>query len=470
MTSQFVTNPHVTNPHDHTRNIGTNGMTSALKYGWRAALAAVLFAFGLQPASAQISIDVTQGLTAPMPIAFIRFVGQEPASDKVGREMADVAIADLERSGLFRSIDEAAFLQTPEAAASSPRFPDWRQINAQALVTGRIANQPDGRIRVEFRLWDVLGESQMVGQAYVTERENWRRVSHLVADAIYKRLTGEEGYFDTRIVYIAESGRPDQRVKRLAIMDQDGANHTYLTDGRDLVLMPRFSPSRQEIAYLSYADGSPRVRILNVDTKQQETLGPIEGMTFAPRFSPDGDQLLYSTEQRGNSDIYTMDLRSRKSRRLTDHPSIDTSPSYSPDQSEIVFESDRGGTQQLYVMSANGGNVRRISFGEGRYAAPVWSPRGDLIAFTKLANGEFQTGVMRTDGSGEKILSTSYLEEGPTWAPNGRILMFYRQAPMDSRGRGGRTRLAMVDIAGGPIQDVPTPGDASDPAWSPLAP
>ena len=419
---------------------------------------------------AELKIVVDSGITEPLPIAFTRFVGKSDAATKLGGDIAEVATADLESSGLFRAIDPKAFIQSAEAAVIAPRFPDWRQINAQALVTGSVTEEADGRIRVEFRLWDVLGEEQMVGQAYVTQRENWRRVSHLVADAVYKRMTSDSGYFDTRIVYVAESGPADKRIKRLAIMDQDGANHSYLSDGGSLVLTPRFSPSRQEITYMSYAGGVPQIRILNVDTNQQETLSPVNGMTFAPRYSPDGDKLLLSAESRGNSDIFTLDLRSRKQRRLTDHPAIDTSPSFSPDQSEIVFNSDRGGSQQIYVMGANGGNVRRISFGEGRYATPVWSPRGDLIAFTKLQGGKFSIGVMHADGSDEKILSTSFLEESPTWAPNGRVLMFYRQAPRDRRGRGGRSRLYIIDVAGGDVREVKTPGDASDPAWSPLAP
>ncbi len=423
-----------------------------------------------RPASAELSIDVTQGVVEPMPIAFTPRIAEKGAGAKVGGDIAAVAIADLESSGLFRGIDPKAFIQTPEAAAIAPRFPDWRQINAQALVTGTVAREADGRLRVEFRLWDVLGESQLVGQAYVTQSENWRRISHLIADAVYKRLTGEAGYFDTRIVYIAESGPQDRRIKRLAIMDQDGANHEYLSRGDELVLTPRFSPSRQEITYLSYAGGKPQVRILNVDTDQQETLGPVEGMTFAPRFSPDGDRLLFSAENRGNSEVYSLDLRTRTRTRLTNHPAIDTSPSYSPDQRQVVFNSDRGGSQQIYVMGADGRDVRRISFGEGNYATPVWSPRGDLIVFTRMLNGEFSIGVMRPDGSNERLLSTSYLEEGPTWAPNGRVLMFYRQTPTDQRGRGGSSRLYAVDVAGGPVRLIKTPGDASDPAWSPLAP
>lgn len=425
---------------------------------------------GIAPAQAELRIDVTRGVVEPLPIAFAPLVPKDGGDGARGQEIANVAIADLESSGLFRAIQSGAFIQTPEAAALAPRFPDWRQINAQALVAGTVSEEADGRLRVEFRLWDVLGEVQLVGQAFVTQPENWRRVAHLMADAVYKRLTGEAGYFDTRIVYIAESGPADKRIKRLAIMDQDGANHQFLTRGGDLVLTPRFSPSRQEITYLSYASGQPKVRVLNVDTDQQETLGPIPGMTFAPRFTPDGDRLLFSAENRGNSDVYVLDLRTRKRTRLTNHPAIDTSPSASPDQREIVFNSDRGGSQQLYVMAADGGDVRRISFGKGNYSTPVWSPRGDLIAFTRFTGGEFSIGVMRPDGSEERILSSSYLEEGPTWAPNGRVLMYYRQTPTDRRGRGGSSRLYAIDIAGGQPRLVKTPGDASDPAWSPLSP
>ncbi|MEK9826828.1 MAG: Tol-Pal system beta propeller repeat protein TolB [Rhodospirillales bacterium] len=422
------------------------------------------------PAQSQLRISVEDGLREPLPIAFAPFIAKSGASAGMGQNLADVAIADLESSRLFRAIDPAAFIQTPAAAAIAPRFSDWRQINAQALITGTVGGEPDGRIRVEFRLWDVLGESQLVGQAYVTQKENWRRVSHLVADTIYKWLTGEKGYFDTRVVYVAESGAADRKIKRLAIMDQDGANHSYLTSGRNLVLTPRFSPSRQEITYMSYAGRRPRVRILNVDTNQDETLGPIDGMTFAPRFSPDGEKLLFSAEQRGNSDVFVLDLRSRKRVRLTNHPAIDTSPSFSPNQREVVFNSDRGGSPQLYVMASDGANARRISFGGGRYATPVWSPRGDLIAFTKIEGGRFGIGVMRSDGSNERMLSQSYFEESPTWAPNGRVIMFFRRTPTDRQGRGGKSRLFIVDVAGGEPREIKTPGDASDPAWSPLSP
>lgn len=430
---------------------------------------ALVLAVSPSVARAELRIDITRGQVEPIPIAITPFLGSDPGTSDVGRDIADVVSADLARSGLFRPIDRRAFIQGAEALEEAPRFPDWRAINAQALVNGSVERQPDGRLQAKFRLWDVFAEQQMTGLAYFTQPANWRRVAHIIADAIYKRLTGEQGYFDSRIVYVAESGPAQRRVKRLAIMDQDGANHQYLTDGSYLVLTPRFSPTLQEITYLAYDSGGPRVHVLNIDTKQREVLGRFPGMTFAPRFSPDGQSVILTMSRDGNSDIHTMDLRTRAVRRLTDHPGIDTSPSYSPDGRQIVFNSDRGGSQQLYVMNANGGDVRRISYGDGRYATPVWSPRGDLIAFTKLLQGRFAIGVMRPDGSGERILSESYHEEGPTWAPNGRVLMFFKQSPSDSRGIS-RSSLHSIDVTGANLREVPTPEGASDPAWSPLSP
>ena len=377
--------------------------------------------------------------------------------------------ANLERSGLFRPIDQGAYIQSAADMQVQPRFVDWRQINAQALVTGRVEHEADGRIRVEFRLWDVFAEEQMTGFVYRTTPANWRRIAHIISDAIYKRLTGETGYFDTRIVYISESGPANRRIKRLAIMDQDGSNHRFLTQGRELVLTPRFSPTRQEITYLSYYQDKPRVYVYNIDTGQQEVLGEFPGMTFAPRFSPDGNKVIMSLAREGNSEVYTMDLRTRAVRRLTSHPAIDTSPCFSPDGERIVFNSDRGGSQQIYVMDAEGRKAQRVSFGRGRYATPVWSPRSDLLAFTKIQGGRFYIGVMRPDGSGERLLAEGFLVEGPTWAPNGRMLMFFRQ----NKGSGadsGAIKLYSIDLTGYNEREVVTPIDASDPAWSPLIP
>ncbi len=428
------------------------------------------------PAQAALEIDITQGNVDPLPIAIPDLFGVRDAATsqygdtgRIGADMSKVITANLERSGLFEPIDPRAYIQTPEAAQVRPRFPDWRLINAQALVTGKVELRQDGQLRVEFRLWDVFAEQHMVGYVHVATPANWRSIAHLISDAIYKRLTGEDGYFDTRMVYVAESGHRARRVKRLAIMDQDSANHRFLTTGaNDLMLTPRFSPTAQMITYMSYFNDKPRVYLFNIDTGKHEVLGDFPGMTFAPRFSPDGNKVIMSLARRGNSDVYVMDLRTRVTERLTSHPAIDTSPSYSPDSKRITFESSRGGSQQIYVMSADGGTVHRISSGKGAFGTPVWSPRGDLIAFTRLSGGKFSIGVMRPDGSGKRILTESFLDEGPTWAPNGRVLMFTRQTRYDSQGKGGKIRLWSIDLTGGNEREVLTPMDASDPAWSPL--
>lgn len=409
-------------------------------------------------AHAQLKVDITRGISEPMPLAIPDLLG-----DGLGAEIADVVSADLERSGLFRPIDPSAFIERVASDSATPTFANWRQITAQALITGSVTRQGD-RIKVAFRLWDIYGEKQISGKEYNTYTSNWRRISHIMADEIYKRLTGEDGYFDSRIVYIAESGPKQKRVKRLAIMDQDGENHKYLTDGNALVLTPRFSPNSQELLYMSYAGRTPRVYLRDLQTGREESLGTFEGMSFAPRFSNNGRSIIMSIARNGVTNLYTMDLRSRKLSQLTNSSAIDTSPSYSPDGARIVFNSDRGGSQQLYTMTSGGGSVQRVSFGDGRYGTPVWSPRGDWIAFTKMASGRFYIGVMRPDGSGERLLTESYMDEGPTWSPNGRVIIFNRQE------RGGKSRLYSVDITGYNLREVLTPIDASDPAWSPLLP
>ncbi len=434
-----------------------------------AGVVAALMGLFASAANAQVRLDITRGRVEPMPVAITVFPGSSPEVQQLGRDISSVITADLERSGLFRPIDPKGFLQDLTSLDVQPRFADWRTLAAQALVQGAVEPFPNGQARVAFRLWDVFGGQQMEGQAYTTQPENWRRVAHLIADRIYTAITGETGYFDTRIVYIAESGPALERVKRLAIMDQDGANNRYLTNGANLVLTPRFSPTAQEITYMSYFRNVPRVYLFNIDTGRQEVMGDFPGMTFAPRFTPDGNKVLLSMATNGNSEIYEMDLRTRKTARLTDHPAIDTSPSASPDGSKITFASDRGGSQQIYTMNADGSDAKRISFAKdkGRYATPVWSPRGDLIAFTRYGNtdGNFYIGVMRTDGSGERLLAQGFLVESPTWAPNGRVLMYFAQAR-----NGGRTRLYSIDLTGYNQREIITPQDASDPAWSPLIP
>jgi TolB protein len=418
---------------------------------------------GIRPGLAQLKLDVTQGNVQPMPIALPDFVGANQPDSEFARNVTGIIANNLRRSGLFAPIDPAAYIERISNPDAVPKFQDWRAINAQALVTGRVTRQGDGRLRAEFRLWDVFNGQQQAGQQYFTSPDNWRRIGHIISDAIYERLTGEKGYFDTRIVFVDESGPKERRIKRLALMDQDGANVRYLTRGDDLVLTPRFSPSTQEITYMSFGQGDPRVFLLNIETNQREVVGNFPGMTFSPRFSPDGQRVIMSLQQGSNSNLFVMDLRSRATTRLTQSPAIDTAPSYSPDGSQICFESDRGGSQQIYVMSANGGPAQRISFGEGSYSTPVWSPRGDAIAYTKQGGGRFAIGIMRTDGSGERVLTEGFHNEGPTFAPNGRVIMFFREGT----GSPGPA-LYSVDITGRNEQRVPTPSFASDPAWSPL--
>ena len=426
--------------------------------------AAVGVLAGLSPqrAAAVLKLDVTQGNVQPVPIAIPDFVGvglQDPAG---GRNVSQIITSNLQRSGLFAPIDPAAYIEKISTIDTLPRFADWRQINAQALVTGRVT-QSEGRLKVEFRLWDVFAGQQLRGEQYNTTADNWRRIAHIISDAIYERITGEKGYFDSRVVFVDESGPKERRIKRLALMDQDGANVRYLTRGDDLVLTPRFSSAADTITYMSYGQGDPKVYLMNIETGQREIVSNFPGMSFSPRFSPDGQRVIFSLQRGGNSNLFVMDLRSKATTRLTDTQVIDTAPSYSPDGMRISFESDRGGKQQIYVMAANGGQAQRISFGDGAYSTPVWSPRGDYIAFTKQTQGRFAIGIMQADGSGERILTEGYHNEGPTWAPNGRVIMFFR----DPGGNAGPA-LYTVDVTGRNEQLLKTPSYASDPAWSPL--
>jgi TolB protein len=424
--------------------------------------ALIAFVLPFAPAQAQapggeLTVDVNQGAIQPLPIAVPVFTGTAQSAE-IGR----VIMANLERSGLFRPIDPSAYLETSLSVNVQPRFPDWKTIGAQALVNGQATIEPDGRLRVDFRLWDVFAETQLLGLQFTSTPENWRRVAHKISDAVYERLTGEKGYFDTRVVFVAESGAKVGRIKRLAIMDQDGANPSYLTDGSYLVMTPRFSSTSQEITYMALRPTGSSVYLFNIETGRQETLGTFSGMVFAPRFSPTGDRVAFSLERAGNTDLFVMNLRTRQSSRLTSDPSIDTSPSFSPDGTRITFNSDRGGSPQLYVMNADGSGVRRISFGGGIYTTPVWAPSGDFIAFTKQVGGQFHIGVMRSDGRDERLLTTSFLDEGPTWAPNGRVLMFFRETSP------GNPRLWTVDVTGRILRPAPYTSAASDPAWSPL--
>ena len=413
-------------------------------------------------------VDITRARTEPIPIAIPNMAGTGSEGARLGQQMATVITNNLRSSGLFRPVERAAFIQTAEAAAAAPRFQDWRLIGAAALVTGRVDASGD-RLRVEFRLWDILPEQQAIGTAYNGTVSNWRQVAHIISDDIYKRMLGETGYFNTRIAYIAETGPRDRRTRRLAIMDQDGENNRFLTDGQFQALTPRWHPDATRVAFMSYQRNEPRVYLFNLESGRQEVLGNFGGMTFSPRFSPDGRSVVLSAIRGGDANIFLVDLASRRERQLTSSAGLDVSPCFSPDGQQIVFNSDRGGDQQLYVMGAGGGGGRRISFGNGRYATPVWSPRGDLIAFTRISRGQFAIGVMRPDGSGERILTEGWGMEGPTFAPNGRVLMFYRETPSrDQRGSGYSARLSSIDIAGFNERQIVTPTDATDPSWSPL--
>mgnify|MGYP002016007152 CR=1 FL=1 len=414
-------------------------------------------------------VDITEGNIDPLPIAIQKFVS-EANSDDIGENIVRVISNDLVSTGLFEVVNQQAYIEKPKPPSIRPVFNNWDPLGVKALVTGSATINSSGTVEVEFRLWDVVTEQDLTGLKLSVDSKYWRRISHIAADEIYKRLTGEEGYFDTRLVYISESGPLNARVKRLAIMDQDGHNHQYLTDGSYLVLTPRFSPTSQEVAYLAYFQNQPRVYVLNLETNRQELLGTFPGMTFAPRFSPDGKSIIMSLADQGLTDIFIMNLLTQEVNQLTNSPSIDTSPTFSPDGQNIVFNSDRGGSQQLYVMNLDGTKQKRISFKEGRYATPVWSPRGDLIAFTKMHQGHFYIGVMRPDGSGERLISKGYLVEAPTWAPNGRVLMYFKQEKSNADGTGGKVRLFRVDITGYNEREIITPSDASDPAWSPLIP
>lgn len=412
-------------------------------------------------------IDVDRARAAPIPIALPDLAGADDASAQLGRNITGVIRNDLANSGLFRVIDPAAYIQAPAAApaAEVPNFQNWQAIGAQALVTGRAETQGGGNVRVEFRLWDVLPQTQLQGTAYTTTQSNWRRISHIIADVIYERLLGEKGYFDSRVVYISRTGPRDRQTTRLAIMDQDSENNRFLSDGSWLVLTPRFHPTKDEIAFMSFANNRPRVYLFDLATGRQSVLGDFPHMTLSPRFSPDGSNVVMSVTDGGGADIVVVDLASRAAHRLTDSNAINVSPCYSPDGTQITFNSDRDGDQQLYVMDASGGNVKRISYGRGRYATPVWSPRGDLIAFTKLGGDtdNFSIGVMHPDGSGERILSAAWDVEGPTFCPNGRVIMFQREA-----SPGAAVHLVSIDITGFNEREVTTPTAASDPAWSPL--
>ena len=421
------------------------------------------FAVAQKNVAPQLDMTVNRGVIKPISLAVPSFIKESGASSIISRELAKVISNNLNGTGLFKSIPQAAYVSTPLSFNTPVQFSDWSIINADVLVVGSVGLKPDGRLEVKFRLWDVSQQKEIgKGKQYFTNSESWRRISHKISDTIYTRVTGEGAYFDSRVVFVSETGPKDNRTKRLAIMDQDGANFRLLKHPPSLVIAPRFSPTSNKIIFTGYETGKPRVYLMDLSSGEITSLPELQGMSFAPRFSADGSEIVLSMTENGNTDIFINNLALGTKRRLTTNIAIDTAPSFSPDGNSIVFESDRGGRQQLYIISSKGGEAKRISFGKGRYATPVWSPRGDLIAFTKIKEGKFHIGVMRVDGTKERLLTTSFLDEGPAWAPNGRVLMFFRETP----GKAGAPSIYSIDISGRNLRKIKTSSFASDPNWS----
>ncbi|HEX8401069.1 MAG TPA: Tol-Pal system beta propeller repeat protein TolB [Allosphingosinicella sp.] len=414
-----------------------------------------------------LEVDIVGGISAPMPIAVpvmptpaVVQVAEGLTTEAMGRQVAEIVASDLRNSGLFTPTGPSGLPGVTFPQVTAPNFGLWN--NAQALVQGFVQAGGDGKLTVGCYLYDVAARSELTRQGFVVAARDWRRAAHKCADAIYARLTGEGAYFDSRIVYVAESGPKGKRTKRIAVMDQDGANHRFLTNGQSTALTPRFSPDQKWLTYMSYDGQRPQVWLYDMAAGRQRLLVSQPNMTFAPRFSPDSRSVVFSMAVNGNTDIYRVPVTGGTPQRLTNTPGIDTGGSYSPDGSRIVFESDRGGSQQLYVMRADGSDQRRISFGGGQYGTPVWSPRGDLIAYTKIGGG-FRIGVMNAGGGGERVLTEAWQDEGPSWAPNGRVINFFRTAQ-----GSGRTELWSVDLTGVNEKQIRTPLDGSDPSWSPL--
>lgn len=417
-------------------------------------------------------VDVTSGTMQAIPTAVNDFYSTNPGDTQLGAKIVQLVKQDLGSSGIFRPISKAAFIETKTGIEHKPLFASWQQINASLLVNGSVERTILGKIKVKFVLWDNFIEKEMLSETFELSEESWRRVAHKIADSIYTKITGYSGYFDTRIVYISESGPYLKRIKRIAIMDQDGENHEYLTDGKDLVLTPRFSPDGNKILYLSYKKKIPQVYEMDIKTKKTKLIGNFPGMSFAPHFAPDSDHAIMSIAKNGITHIYEVNLKNKKLKQLTFGDSINTSPSYSPDGSQIVFNSNRYGSRQLFVMDRNGNSIRRISYSGGSYSEPSWSS-SNYIAFTKTSRDHgFTIGVMRPNSSPEKnserLLTNSYLVESPAWSSNGRLVVFTKGIRPQTNTTKGLHRIYMIDFTGYNERIIPTPNDASDPHWSAL--
>lgn len=418
-----------------------------------------------QPRQAEVVADVQSEtiiavppLTTPQPV-------DTPAGNTtaLGRQVAEIIAANLRGTDVFEPIGPAGLRTIAMGEVTAPNFGEWAAKNAESLIHGFVRANPDNTLTVGCYLYDVSLKTELVRQGYVVGHRDWRRAAHKCADAIYSRLSGESPFFDSRIAYIAETGPKNRRIKRLAIMDSDGANHRFITNGQSIVLTPRFSPDYKSILYLSYADKRPRIYVYDIAAGRSRLVNESANQTFSPRWSPDGKSILYSMAVGGNTDIYRISASGGTPQRLTSDPGIETGGSYSPDGKRIVFESDRSGKQQVYVMNADGSGTQRISFGGGQYATPEWSPRGDLVAFTKIGGGQFRVGVMTPAGSNERLLTSSWQDEAPTWAPNGRVIQFFR-----TNQGSGKTAVWQVDVTGAKERRISTPVDGSDPAWGPI--
>jgi TolB protein len=413
-----------------------------------------------------VEVDVNKSRKIAVP----SFVAPQPADTPAGntsnlaRQIAEVISSDLRSSGLYEPVGPAGLPAITEAQVRVPAYDTWKARNIEQLIHGFIRVGADGNLTIGCYLYDVNFGNEISRLGFVVGPAEWRRAAHKCADAFYSKSTGERPFFDSKIAYIAESGPKGNRVKRLAIMDSDGANHRFITNGQATALTPRYSPNYRSILYLSYSDGNPRIYVYDVDTGRQRLITQSRNPTFAPRWSPDGQTILYSMAIGGNTDVYKISVNGGAAAKLTSAPGIDVGGSFSPDGRQIVFESDRSGSQQIYIMNADGSNQRRVSFGSGRYATPEWSPRGDLIAYTRIA-GDFRVGTMRPDGSGERLLTDSWQDEAPTWAPNGRVIQFFR-----TEKNNGKTSIWQVDLTGRNERKLPTPIDGSDPAWGPVLP
>ncbi|HET6537334.1 MAG TPA: Tol-Pal system beta propeller repeat protein TolB [Sphingopyxis sp.] len=421
------------------------------------------------PRTAEVVADISNERTVIAVPAFATPSAQTVAglrTDNLGRQMAEIIAANLERSGLYAPLGPSSVRGITMNEVTAPRYADWQARSADNVVHGFVRASSTGGLIVGCYLYDTVLGTELVRQGYEIQAADWRRAAHKCSDAIYSRLSGEAPFFDSRVAYIAESGPKGNRIKRLAIMDSDGGNHRFITNGQALALSPRFSPDYKKIVYVSYLNDRVRVFIYDTISGNQKLVTESRNTTFAPRWSPDGRTILFSMAVGGNTDIYKVSVDGGTPVRLTTATGIDVGGSYSPDGSKIIFESDRSGTQQLYVMNADGSNQRRISFGGGRYATPEWSPRGDLIAFTRLGGGNIRVGVMTPSGGGERLLTNSWQDEAPTWSPNGRVLQFFRT----SAGRTGKSTLWQVDLTGVNLRQLPTPQDGSDPSWGPVLP